>query len=128
MTMKHLNAKGEGAFDYDYKNDTLFFKIKNRKYDISIEFDDIVVDVDKEGFMTGVQIFGASKMFKIPKEGLRNIKYFEFDTKAEGNIITIRVLFRYARRNKMLIERGENLMREASAPLKDSEVLCTIPA
>ena len=33
---RHLEAEGE--MDYDYVNDVLFFKIKNREYSFSIEF------------------------------------------------------------------------------------------
>ena|SRR3989344_4547266 len=128
MKDKHLDAKGKGEVNYDYKNDTLLFKIKDREYVKSIDFDDLVVDIDKEGYITGVQIFEASEMFKIDKEALRNIKYFEFDTKAENNVISIRLRFTHVRRNKQVIERGENLRRESASPLIDSEVLCTVPA
>jgi len=76
--MKHLDAKGKGEMDYDYSNDILFFKVKNRDYDHSIELEDVVLDVDKEGYTTGIQIFGASKMFDVDKDSLRNVRKWEF--------------------------------------------------
>ncbi|HKZ40896.1 MAG TPA: DUF2283 domain-containing protein [Candidatus Hodarchaeales archaeon] len=124
--IKQLDAKGLGEFDYDYKNDTLFFKIKDREYTQSIDFDDLVVDVDKEGFITGIQLFDASLLFKLPKLDLKNINHFEFDTKIEKNIIIVNLLFRFIRRNKELVERGENIVRPLTSPLADSEVLCSV--
>ncbi|MBI4146144.1 DUF2283 domain-containing protein [Candidatus Woesearchaeota archaeon] len=125
---KQLNAKGKGVFDYDYKQDTLFFKIKDREYAKSIDFDEIVIDIDKEDYITGIQIFNASKIFKLDKKELRNIKYFEFDTRVEHNTISIRLLFNYIRRNKVHVERGQNLTFPAASPLTDSKTLCTVPA
>lgn len=68
---KHLEAEGE--MDYDYANDILFFKVKNREYDFSIEFQNMVIDVDKEQFIVGIQLFDASDFLKINKANLRKI-------------------------------------------------------
>ena len=59
MKPRHLEAEGE--MDYDYANDVLFFKIKDREYDFSIEFQNMVIDVDEEKFIVGIQIFEAYK-------------------------------------------------------------------
>ena len=72
---RHLEA--EGQMDYDYINDILFFKVKDREYDFSIEFQNMVVDVDEEQFIVGIQIFEASKFLKIGKEHLRKITNIE---------------------------------------------------
>ena len=42
---KHLEAEGE--MSYDYANDILFFKVKNREYNSSIEFQNMVIDADR---------------------------------------------------------------------------------
>ena len=128
MTNKHLDARGKGEVDYDYKDDTLFFKIKNRDYDHSIDFEDFVVDIDKEGYITGIQVFGASELFKLPKLALNNIKYMEFDARAENNIIKLRLLFRCMLRNREIVQAGENLERESTSPLQDKAVLCSVEA
>jgi len=78
MTKPYLNAKGKGEADYDYANDILFFKIKDREYSHSIELEDIVLDIDVSGIITGIQIFAASNMFQIEKEALQNNKKFIF--------------------------------------------------
>ena len=66
MANKHLDGKGKGEYSYDYKNDVMFFKIKNRDYLKSIDFDNFVADIDKEGYITGVRIFDATRIFKLP--------------------------------------------------------------
>src|SRR3989338_4183141 len=121
MKTKHLNAKGNGEMNYDYSNDILFFKVKDRIYDRSIELEDIVLDIDNEGYITGIQIFGASKMFSVDKNTLRNVQKWEFKVRIEGRIISVQLMFEMLRRNK-LVERGQNLIRESSSILTDSEV------
>lgn len=123
MKTKHLDAKGQGEMDYDYSNDILFFKVKEREYDKSIELEDVVLDVDKEGYITGIQIFGASKMFNIEKDSLRNVQKWEFKVRTEGKVISIQLMFEMLRRNQV-VERGQNLVRESSSLLTDSEVMC----
>lgn len=109
--------------DYDYSNDILFFKVKEREYDKSIELEDMVLDIDAEGYITGIQIFGASKMFNADKSALRNVQKWEFKVRTEGKVIFVQLMFEMLRRNQV-VERGQNLVREASSLLTDSEVLC----
>ena len=45
MKMKHLEAEGE--MDYDFANDILFFKVKDRDYNFSLEFQNMVIDIDE---------------------------------------------------------------------------------
>ena len=120
---KHLDAKGKGEKDYDNSNDILFFKVKDREYNHSIELEDFVLDVDKEGYITGIQIFGASKMFNVDKDTLRNVQKWEFKVRTEGKVISVQLMFEMLRRNQ-IVERGQNLVREAPSLLADSEVMC----
>lgn len=122
---RQLKAPGKGEVDYDYKNDILFFKIKGREYKKSIDFGNLVLDVDKEDYITGIQIFDASKLFKMPKDALLKIKQWEFQTKVEEKTITVQITFEAMKRNKIIIEKGYNLERETKTPLKESEILCT---
>ena len=78
-----MNARGKGEFYYNYKYDILFFKIKERDYQKSLDFGDIIVDIDTEGFITGIQLFDASKMFRLDKLVLREIKNWKFYIKSE---------------------------------------------
>ena len=58
------SIQGKGEVDYDYKHDILFFKTKDRQYSKSIELlDNIVIDVDKSGFLVGIQFNGNYAVF-----------------------------------------------------------------
>ena len=70
MTMRHLDGTGKGEAKYDYSNDILLLKIKDRDYKKSIELDNLVVDFDSEDFIYGMRIFDASKVLELPKESL----------------------------------------------------------
>ena len=127
MRIKKLNAQGKGELDYDYANDILFFKVKDRNYDHSLELEDLVLDIDDEGFITGVQMFDASKTFNIDKDALMNIRNWEFKLKAEDKVIYLQLNFNILVRNQV-IERGQNLIRESASLLTNSEVLCKMEA
>lgn len=126
MKGKHLDGRGKGEVDYDYKNDILFFKTKGREYKKSIDFGNLVLDIDKEDFITGIQIFDASKMFKMAKEVLRNIKQWEFNAKTEENTIIIQLAFKALQRNKIMGTGTHNFERDAPLKMENSEVLCTV--
>ena len=127
MTNKHLDARGKGEYTYDYRNDVLLFKIMDRECAISIDFDNLIVDIDKEGFITGLRIFDASQVFKLSKMALNSVRAFEFNTKVEDKIITIQLRFTSISSNKPVIKQGQDFVREAlSSQIKDSEVLCTV--
>lgn len=100
---KHL--KGKGVVDYDYKNDILFFKTQEREYIKSIELDHIIVDIDKEDFLVGIQIFEASKFLNIKKKDLLSIPNWEFNANVYreeiGAKIEIRLNFQIKVRNKL---------------------------
>ena len=132
MESKHLDARGKGEYTYDFRNDILLFKIKNREYNMSIEFENLVVDIDKEGFITGLRIFDASQLFKLSKIALNKVRSFEFNTKVETGdkkekVITIQLRFMSVLRNRPVIKHGQDIVREASdSHIRNSEVLCTV--
>ena len=127
MNGRHLAAEGKGEYTYDYSNDILLFKIKDRDYLKSLDFDNLIVDIDKEDFITGMRIFDASKIFNIPKLALKNIKSFRFNARVEDKKVTIQLEFIPILRNKPLIKQGQNLIREAiGSEVRNSEVVCTV--
>ena len=124
--MKHLNAPGKGEYSYDYRNDILLFKIIDRNYAMSIEFDNFVVDIDEKGFITGLRIFDATQIFKLSKVTLNNLRSFEFHTRAENGVISVQLRFNCMVRNA-IIKQGHDFVREANdSHLRNSEVLCTV--
>lgn len=100
MKRNILDAAGKGEGDYDYVNDILFFKVKNREYDHSIELDNIVVDLDKKNFIVGIQILEASEFLRVKKEALRTVPVWHFDADLNDHRIEIRLLFTAIIRNK----------------------------
>ena len=97
---RHLEAEGE--MSYDYVNDILLFKIKDREYDYSIEFQNMVIDIDNEQFIVGIQIFDASEFLKIGKEHLRKITNWKFKAKLQGNEFRIELYYQVIIRNKIV--------------------------
>ena len=117
---RQLNSKGE--MDYDYSNDILFFKSKNREYSRSKEFSNIVLDIDKEDFIVGIQIFDASKFLRIPKIALRNVPKWQFQATILDNKIEIRLVFQVVYRNKK-IEKNPIIMTETEDNLPNSRLI-----
>jgi hypothetical protein len=127
MTGKHLDGTGKGEFLYDFNSDILMFKIKDRNYKISAEFQNFVADVDTEGFVTGIRVFDASKVFGVDKYTLRHIIKWRFDTLVENGMITIRLSFVGQVRNKEVPV--ENFTQQLTSSLNghdliDSSVEC----
>ena len=127
MKKRHLNAKGKGNYNYDYKNDVLSFKIKDREYLKSLDFGNLIVDIDKEEFITGLRIFDASKVFDLSKIALKNVKQFEFNTSVEDNVIKIQLKFIAIIRIKPLLKQDKDFIRESThSKIEDSKVTCTV--
>lgn len=119
---KHLEAEGE--MDYDYVNDILFFKLKDREYDFSLEFHSMVIDVDKEKFITGIQIFNASEFLDISKHNLRTIPKWQFKSKINQGVIEIRLFYQIMIRNK-IIDKTPIIIQENKSGLPSPQMVCT---
>ena len=129
IAQKHLTGKGE--FLYDYKYDILTFKIKNRNYKHSFEFQNFVADVDNENFITGIRIFDASQVFGVDKFVLRDIAGGQFKSRIENNIVTIVFKFVSKVRNRLfpLLSKQENFTQQITqpAPVKIADSLVEAP-
>lgn len=126
--MKNLNAKGNGEWFYDYENDMLIFKIKDRYYKSSLDLDDInlTVDIDEEGFITGIRIFDASKVFNTTKKALSKIKSFEFNSKIEEETIVIQLKFSADLKDETL-QYGHDFIKEGVQQLENNcKAMCSL--
>lgn len=121
------NDKENGEVDYDPENDILFFKLKGREYSKSIELDDLVVDLDQEGLVSGLQIFDAGQQFNLDVGALQNIHHWNFHVKVENKVITIQLTFELEKDDR-IVERGQNVIRESALLARDSEVRCAMEA
>ena len=100
--IKERKLEAEGEMDYDFLNDILLFKVKDREYNFSIEFQNMVVDIDDEQFIVGIQIFEASEFLKINKEYLRRITKWQFKSRLQGNEFRIELYYQVIIRNKII--------------------------
>lgn len=123
--MKAKVLKGKGEHDYDYKNDTLFFKFEEREYAKSIELDNMVLDVDAEGFITGLQIFEASKFLGATKDQLMKIPRWDLTAGVNDGRIEVRLVFQIQLRNK-IIEKNPIILESISENLPNSELVCEV--
>jgi len=122
MANRQLMASGE--CDYDFKYDVLFFKVKNREYLKSIEVGNIVLDIDSKKFLTGIQIFEASKFLGIGRLILREVSNWKFEGKIEGNKIEARLTFQVKVRNK-IIEKNPIIIQPIKEKLPNSQLVCS---
>lgn len=113
----------QGELDYDLENDILFFKVKDRPYSRSIETNNLVIDIDKEDFIVGLQIFEASKYLNVPKAALIKPVKWKFDAVLSGGKIHIALDFEVMWRNKIHIVRPR-VTEPISEKLQNSEMIC----
>ena len=125
MKTQNRLLEGKGEVDYDYTNDILFFKIKDREYDRSLEFENLVIDVDSEDFITGIQIFDASKFLQVDKESLRTIPNWTFKAAITNDKIEVRLNYQTQVRNKT-IEKNPIIIQENKSHLPNSEMVCVV--
>lgn len=128
MNGKTRELRETGEFDYDYAHDTLFFKCKDRPYDRSLELDNVVADVDEEGFIVGIQIFDASDHFRVARQHLRLAKAWKMwanveklsDTEAK---IEIRLVFQVVVRNK-IVQPAPIITQNVKGGMESSQMVC----
>ena len=125
---KRLDGTGKGECLYDYKHDILTFKIKDRNYRQSVEVQNYVIDVDDEGFVTGLRIFDATKVLGLSKLVLKNIIRMDFRAQIRDNVISVTLKLSSMLRNKILFKEKETftqkITQESPTPLEDSIVVC----
>ncbi len=121
--MKTHHFKGE--VDYDLEHDILLFKAKDRDYKKSFELENLIIDVDVEDLITGVQIFDASKFFQTTKVALRDIKNMKLESTVENNRVEIRLMFQVTVRNK-IIEKNPIFVESIKGPLPNTQVVCVM--
>lgn len=120
---RHLEAKGK--MDYDYVNDILFFKVDNREYSYSLEFQNMAIDVDEEDFIVGIQIFDASSFLNISRTNLRAIPKWQFKSKVDNGVIELRLVYQISIRNKT-IEKNPIIIQQNDANLSSPQMVATV--
>lgn len=127
---RHLDARGKGELSYDYVHDVLIFKIKDRDYKMSVEFQNFAIDIDSEDFVTGIRIFDVSKVSGLKRIVFKNLIHGEFKASIKDKIISVRLNIVGKLRNRIIpiFSKEQNFTQQISAPvsakypIEDSEV------
>jgi len=122
--IKPRNLEAEGEMDYDYVNDILFFKVNDREYSFSLEFQNMVIDIDEEKFIVGIQIFDASTFLGISKINLREIPNWQFKAKIDKGVIELRLNYQIQIRNK-IVEKNPIIIQENKSNLPSPQLVVT---
>ena len=117
---KHF--EGGGEMDYDFVNDILFFKAKNREYEFSLELHSMVIDIDDKELITGLQIFGASEFLGVKKSDLRQIAKFRFEAKIDDKTVDLRLFYQIMIRTQ-IIEKNPIIIQDNTANLPSSRMI-----
>jgi uncharacterized protein YuzE len=123
--IKNKILEKSGSFDYDYSNDILFFKVNEREYSHSIELLDYVIDIDTEGFVSGLQIFNSSSYFNMTKDSLRDVKNWSLRASVKDGILEVKLVFNSVVRNK-IVEKSPILIQKMEEQIPNSQVICEI--
>ncbi len=123
MKEGYRHLKGKGEMDYDFVSDILFFKTAERNYNKSIELGHMIIDIDKEDFIVGIQILEASKFLHLSKAMLMKIPNWKFNAKVTDGVIEIQLVFQIVVRNK-IIEKNPIIVQPVIEPLPNSELVC----
>lgn len=108
-------------YDYDFENDSLLVIDRGAKYESSINFENIILDIDVDGLPIGVEILHASKLFDVSKSAIKNFQSFRADITISEKTIEINFTINVIKRNqyieKIAISHGINDMNLPSAQI-----------
>lgn len=122
---RELNATGKGEATYDFKYDVLCFKVKDREYKKSLELGAVVADIDDKGFITGIRVFDASKVFGLTKTIIKGVSAWRFDALIQDNIVTITLRFAVLARNKVRENFTQQITHTLPRAVPNSHVAAT---
>lgn len=87
-------------WNYDYQEDILYIRVNNENYLESLETEDIIIDLNNNNKIIGIEINKASIKFKLDKISLKNIKNGIFKIITKKNKIEISLQIKSSIRNK----------------------------
>ncbi|MGE0792782.1 MAG: DUF2283 domain-containing protein [Candidatus Woesearchaeota archaeon] len=93
--MKKLPAKA----NYDFESDIFSALPLIREYDSSFQKEDIILDLDKNGKIVGLELLNASKNFGIPKIFMKNLISIHMQINVSEELIKIQIQIKSLVRN-----------------------------
>ena len=85
----------------------------------------MVIDIDEEKFITGIQLFNVSEFLGIKKEYLRQIPRWQFKSRIYNNTIELRLFYQISVRNK-IIEKNPIIIQQNTTNLPSPQMVATI--
>ena len=92
-------AKGNTKIIYDEEEDILFLS-KGRKVKASIDVGDFIIDVDTEGFVSGIEILNTSENLKLAKEHLKGLQKASMVITYKPNYVYIYLVMQFKEKEK----------------------------
>ena len=85
----------------------------------------MIIDVDKEKFIVGIQIFDAAEFLGIPKVNMRIIPKWKFKARINNGVIEVRLFYQINVRNQ-IIEKSPIIIQENRANLPSPQMVATV--
>ena len=92
-------AKGNTKIVYDDEEDILFLS-KGRKVKASIDIGDFIIDVDTNGFVSGIEILNASENLKISEGQLKGLQEASMVVTYKPNYVYIYLVMKFKKKEK----------------------------
>lgn len=100
---------GNFSSDYDYRENILYIHSTEKKADHSVDLGEMAVDVDKDGRISGVEIFSASKTLseltnrKITRQELKKISQVSLTSSPKKGTVLIRVVLQLEKETSLMM-------------------------
>ena len=92
-------AKSNTKISYDEEEDILFLS-KGRKVKASIDIGDFIIDIDTNGFVTGIEILNASQNLNLTEEQLSGLQEASMVVTYKPNYVVIYLVMKLKEKEK----------------------------
>lgn len=89
----------DSEYDYDSLNDTFYIYYSSRKYSSSMILDDLVIYLNSDHKVIGIEVLNASKKFGISKYELRAPVGLGYKINVSDSKVNINLKFTFLKRN-----------------------------
>ena len=99
LEYRYKMAEVNTEMKYDEEEDILSLS-RGREVKASIDIGDFVIDVDHNGFITGIEILNASKNLEVSKDKLQNLKKASMKITYKPNHVYIFLIMQFENKEK----------------------------
>ena len=94
-------AKGDTKMIYDQEEDILSLS-KGRKVKASIDIGDFIIDIDTNGFVSGIEVQNASKNLNIAEEQLSELQRAQMTVNYKPHYVYIHLLMQFKQKEQSI--------------------------